>query len=163
MELPIFNGENPREWIRKANKFFKINGVKESMKSEITELYFKDRADTWFHGVFSGRETIPWNELSTSLYERFGDGTPEEAIKEFNGLMQTGSIADYLEKFEILKTLVMPSLPHLIDSYYKACFLSDLKEEIVNMVKMAKPSTLADAIEVVKITREKPESPTENS
>ena len=129
MELPNFNRENPKEWIRKANKFFKINGVEESMKSEIAELYFKDRVDTWFHGVFSGRETIPWNELCTVLCERFGDGTPEKAIEEFNMLLQTGSIADYLVKFEMLKALIMPSLPHLTNSYYKGCFLSGLKEK----------------------------------
>ncbi|XP_071900910.1 uncharacterized protein [Coffea arabica] len=151
MELPNFTGDNPREWIRKANKYFKINGVEENMKTEIAELYLRDRADTWFHRAFSGREVILWTELATALCERFGEGTPEEAIEEFNKLRQEGSVADYLEKFELLKALVMPSLPHLVDSYYKACFLSGLKEEIVNMVKMAKPLTLADAIEAAKL------------
>ncbi|XP_071928143.1 uncharacterized protein [Coffea arabica] len=65
--------------------------------------------------------------------------------------MQTGSVADYLEKFEMLKALVMPSLPHQSDCYYKTCFLSGLKEEIVTMVKLAKPKTLADAIEAAKL------------
>ena len=46
MELPNFTGDNPREWIRKDNKFFKINEVEENMKSEIAELYLRDRADT---------------------------------------------------------------------------------------------------------------------
>nr|XP_027102942.1 uncharacterized protein LOC113724214 [Coffea arabica] len=115
------------------------------------ELYFRDKADIWFHGVFSGREAIPWGELSNALCERFGDGSPEEAIEEFNKLMQSGSVADYLDKFEMLKSLVMSSLPHLQDSYYKACFLSGLKEEIVTMVKMAKPKTLADAIDAAKL------------
>ena len=46
IELPNFTGENLREWIRKANKFFKINGVEKDMKSEIAELYLRDRADT---------------------------------------------------------------------------------------------------------------------
>ena len=35
MELPNFTRENPRECVRKANKYFKINGVEENMKSEI--------------------------------------------------------------------------------------------------------------------------------
>mgnify|MGYP004718015975 FL=1 len=112
VDLPSFTGENPREWIRKANKYFKINGVEEEMKSEVAELYFRDKADIWFHGVINEREDIPWEELCNALCERFGDGSPEEAIEEFNKLMQTGSVADYLEKFEMLKALVMPSLPH---------------------------------------------------
>nr|XP_027118736.1 uncharacterized protein LOC113735978 [Coffea arabica] len=115
IDLPIFEGNNPREWIRKANKYFKIHEIEENMKAEI------------------------------------GEGSPEEAIEEFNKLVQTGTVADYLEKFEMLKALVMPSLPHLSDSYYKACFMSGLKEEIVNMVKMSKPETLAVAIEIAKL------------
>ncbi|XP_027169435.1 uncharacterized protein LOC113769164 [Coffea eugenioides] len=151
VDLPTFTGENPREWIRKANKYFKINGVEEEMKSEVAELYFRDKADIWFHGVFNGRDAIPWEELCNALCKRFGDGFPEEAIEEFNKLMQTGTVADYLEQFEMLKALVMPSFPHLQDCYYKTYFLSGLKEEIVTMVKMAKPKTLADAIEVAKL------------
>ncbi|XP_027170262.1 uncharacterized protein LOC113770100 [Coffea eugenioides] len=151
MDLPVFDGDNPREWIRKANKYFKIHGVEDDMKSEVAELYFRDRADIWFHGVFHGREVIPWEELTTALCVRFGEGKPEEAIEEFNKLTQAGSVADYLEKFEMLKALVMPSLPHLSDSYYKACFMSGLKEEIVNMVKISKPESLAGAIEIAKL------------
>ena len=45
----------------------------------------------------------------------------------------------------------MPSLPNLSDPYYKSCFLSRLKDEIVNMVKLAKPATLVDAIETAKL------------
>ena len=151
MDLPIFDGDNPREWIRKANKYFKIQEIEGDMKAEVAELYFRDRADIWFHGVFHGRETIPWSELSTALCIRFGEGSPEEAIEEFNKLVQSRSVAEYLEKFDMLKALVMPSLPHLSDSYYKACFMSGLKEEVVNMVKMSKPETLTVAIEMAKL------------
>ena len=60
-------------------------------------------------------------------------------------------MADYLEKFEMLKALVMPSLPHSSNSYYTACFMSGLKDEIVNVVKMSKLGTLANAIEAAKL------------
>ena len=52
MELPIFDGGNPREWIRKANEYFKIHGIEEDMKAEIAELYFRDKVDIWFHRGF---------------------------------------------------------------------------------------------------------------
>ena len=75
MELPNFDGENPRKWVRKANKYFQIHGVKEEMKSEIVELYFRDKVDIWFHGMFSGGSLIPWPELSVAMSERLGEGT----------------------------------------------------------------------------------------
>ncbi|XP_027071813.1 uncharacterized protein [Coffea arabica] len=94
---------------------------------------------------------VPWKELAVAVCERFGEGDPEEAIEEFNKLMQTGSVAEYLERFEQLKSMVMISLPGQPDSYYKSCFLSGLKEEIVSMVRMTKPLTLADTIEAAKL------------
>ncbi|XP_027174452.1 uncharacterized protein LOC113774084 [Coffea eugenioides] len=151
MEFPVFDGTNPREWVRRANKYFQIYEVEEEMKTDIAQLYLKDRADIWFHGMYSERGAVPWRELSLAIRERFGEGDPQEAIEEFNKLVQTGSIADYLEKFEMLKSLVMISLPGQPDSYYKSCFLSGLKEEVVNMVRMTKPLTLADAIETAKL------------
>ena len=86
-----------------------------------------------------------------AVCERFGEGDPEEAIEEFNKLMQTGSVSEYLERFEQLKSIVMVTLPGQPDSYYKSCFLSGLKEEIVNMVRMTRPLTLADTIETAKL------------
>ena len=47
--------------------------------------------------------------------------------------------------------MVMTSLPGQPDSYYKSCFLSGLKSEIVNMVRMTKLLSLADTIEATKL------------
>ncbi|XP_027127810.1 uncharacterized protein [Coffea arabica] len=86
-----------------------------------------------------------------AVCERFGKGDPEEAIEEFNKLMKTGSVTEYLEKFEQLKSMVMLSLPDQPDSYYKSYFFSGLKKEIVSMVRMTRPLTLADTIEAAKL------------
>ena len=51
----------------------------------------------------------------------------------------------------MLKSLVVPLLPSQPDSYYKSCVLSGLKSEIVSMVKMARPHTLADIIEAAML------------
>ncbi|XP_027083531.2 uncharacterized protein [Coffea arabica] len=151
LDFPVFDGENPREWVRGANKYFQIQGVEEELKSDLAQLHLKGKADIWFLGMYHGRAEVPWEELSRAICERFGGGTPEETIKEFNKLAQTSSVTDYLEKFELLKSLVMPLLPNQPDSYYKSCFLSGLKGEIVNMVRMARPRTLADTIEAAKL------------
>ena len=73
--------------------------------------------------MYHEKGAVPWNELAMTVCERFGQGDPEKAIEEFNKLVQTGSIAKYLERFKLLKSLVMSSLPGQHDSYYKSCFL----------------------------------------
>ena len=62
-----------------------------------------DKADAGFHGMYHGRGIIPWNELSAAMCERFGEGSPREAIEKFNKLVQARSMTKYLEKFELLK------------------------------------------------------------
>ncbi|XP_027151895.1 uncharacterized protein LOC113751950 [Coffea eugenioides] len=151
MDFPAFDGNSPREWVRRANKYFQIHGVEEGLKSDISQLHFQEKADIWFHGMYHEKGVVPWKELAMAVCERFGEGDPEEAIEEFNKLMQTGSVTEYLEKFEQLKSMVMLSLPGQPDSYYKSCFLSGLKEEIVSMVRMTRPHTLADTIEAAKL------------
>ena len=27
IDFPLFDGENPREWVRRANKYFRIHGL----------------------------------------------------------------------------------------------------------------------------------------
>ncbi|XP_071909528.1 uncharacterized protein [Coffea arabica] len=105
LDFPVFDGENPREWVRRANKYFQIQGVEEELKSDLAQLHLKGKADIWFLGMYHGRAEVPWEELSRAICERFGGGTPEETIEEFNKLAQTGSVTDYLEKFELLKSL----------------------------------------------------------
>ena len=151
MDFPTFDGGNPREWVRRANKYFQIHGVEEGMKSDIAQLHFKEKADIWFHGMYHEKGMVSWKELAMAVCERFGEGDPEEVIEKFNKLMQTGSVTEYLERFEQLKSMVMVSLPSQPDSYYKSCFLSGLKEEIVSMVRMTRPLTLADTIETAKL------------
>nr|XP_027099159.1 uncharacterized protein LOC113718454 [Coffea arabica] len=151
MDFPTFDGGNPREWVRRANKYFQIHGVEEGMKSDIAQLHLQEKADIWFHGMYQEKGMVSWKELAMAVCERFGEGDPEEAIEEFNKLMQTGSVTEYLERFEQLKSMVMVSLPGQPDSYYKSCFLSGLKEERVSMVRMTRPLTLADTIEAAKL------------
>ena len=45
IDFPLFDRENPREWVRRANKYFQIHGVEEELKFDITQLYFKDKVD----------------------------------------------------------------------------------------------------------------------
>lgn len=63
-------------------------------------------------------------------------------------MRQNGTIIEYQEHFEELKSQVMLTLPHLPKAYYKSVFTSGLKEEIKPIVKIIKPTTLANAFRV---------------
>lgn len=148
IDFPYFGGDGPREWLRKPQKYFQIHQVEEEMKVGIAEMYFKGKADIWFHGFISNYPHADWNLFSKEICWRFAENTAEEIIEVFIKLWQKGSIFKYQEQFEESKSQVMISLPHLPESYYIFVFTSGLKDEIKSMVKIIQPHTLAKAFEI---------------
>ncbi|OIT03430.1 hypothetical protein A4A49_57614, partial [Nicotiana attenuata] len=68
-------------------------------------------------------------------------------IGEFKKLEQKGTINEYLEKFEELKTWVLIRRPTIPEEFFLEFFVEGLKEEIRNTVKMLNPYTLSQAVE----------------
>ena len=57
---------------------------------------------------------------------RFRDELGSQVVEEFNKLTQTGSIDDYLEKFEELKSLLQIRNPLLPTDYFVDSFMGGL-------------------------------------
>nr|XP_027083907.1 uncharacterized protein LOC113706223 [Coffea arabica] len=74
-----------------------------------------------------------------------------DVVEEFNKLQQKGTVEEYEEKFEELKTLMLIRNPRLDEGYFISSFISGLKDEIKPMVKMFKPLTLSKAFEVAEL------------
>lgn len=81
-------------------------------------MYLKGKADIWFHGFIASHPHANWTLFSEELSKRFFETTGEEVIEIFSKIKQFGSISEYQEKFEDLKSQVMLSLPQLPESYY---------------------------------------------
>ncbi|KAL2532080.1 Uncharacterized protein Adt_05431 [Abeliophyllum distichum] len=107
IDFPQFNGESPREWVRKANKYFQLHQVPDELKVGIAEMYLKGKADVWFHGFQSSHPNADWEILATEVCRRFAETTSEEVVETFCKIRQYGGIAEYVEKFEGLKAQAM--------------------------------------------------------
>ena len=51
MELPMFSSGNPREWVRKCQKYFLNYQIAECHKVDVAEMSLERKADNWFQGV----------------------------------------------------------------------------------------------------------------
>ncbi|KAL2527323.1 Uncharacterized protein Adt_12377 [Abeliophyllum distichum] len=80
IDFPVFGGNNPREWVRKSNKYFQLYQVLDELKVGITEMYLKDRADIWFYGFLSSNPNAYWPVLTTQICRRFTETTGEEVV-----------------------------------------------------------------------------------
>ncbi|KAL2490851.1 Uncharacterized protein Adt_26479 [Abeliophyllum distichum] len=100
IDFPYFNGDGPREWLIKANKYFQLHQVAEEFKVGIAEMCLKGKAYIWFYGFAASHPNAGWNVFAEELCKRFSENTGEEIVETFSKIRQFGSIAEYPKRFE---------------------------------------------------------------
>ncbi|XP_071926629.1 uncharacterized protein [Coffea arabica] len=143
LELHMFNGEKPYEWVKKCNKYFMLNKIPEDHKLLVVEMFLEGKADNWFQGIKLEKPKL-------TLW-RFKGTCCRNIVEEFNMLQQISTEEIYQERFEELRTLMLFQNPNLSEVYFISNFTSGLKEKIKPMVKMLKPNTLSGVIEVAHL------------
>lgn len=104
IELPFFYGNNPRKWIRKCDKFFLVYQIEEEYKTDVVEMYLEGKVNIWYQSLKLTQGRIAWSEL---IIKQFGATGVMDEIEEFNKLQQQGSLMEYQEQFESLRTLML--------------------------------------------------------
>ena len=135
IELPLFAGENPRIWLRKCQKYFITYQIPPEQQMEVVEMFLDNKADVWYQGIKVEFPDLSWQQFANMLSERFAEKGTRDVVEDFNKLQQSGTVEDYQEKFEELKSLMLVKNPHLSESYFVSSFISGLREEIKTMVK----------------------------
>lgn len=46
LQCPVFDGTNPRLWIRKCSRYFSLCNIAKESKVELASLYMIDKAET---------------------------------------------------------------------------------------------------------------------
>ncbi|KAL4363523.1 hypothetical protein GQ457_04G038370 [Hibiscus cannabinus] len=151
IELNMFEGQNPRGWVRKCQKYFAIFDIPEGQKLEIASMYLSGKAETWFDGYIMQKHRATWHEFTADLCHRFCDKAYHDVIEEFNKLMQRSTVEEYQERFEELKPFMLQHNPHLEEGYFVSSFISGLKEDIKHRVRVHEPRVLADAYRKAKL------------
>jgi len=73
MDLTTFRGDNPRGWLRRCKKFFRLNLTPFQQWVELASLYLEGKTEIWFEGYVCGVEdNLDWEEFLGAIYSRFG-------------------------------------------------------------------------------------------
>ncbi|KAG8374669.1 hypothetical protein BUALT_Bualt10G0020000 [Buddleja alternifolia] len=73
-------------------------------KVTLASVYLEGKTELWFQGYMEGKELPSWQQFTIAILERFDESDPDLIVGNFNKLHQTGSVADYLERFEEMKS-----------------------------------------------------------
>ncbi|XP_026379637.1 uncharacterized protein LOC113274474 [Papaver somniferum] len=146
IDFPKFDGNNPRSWIQKCNKFFQLHLMDEEQKVMIASLHLEGRADVWYQDYQVGKELLLWEEFCDDINFKFQELGHDDVVGEFNKLSQEGAVLEYQELFEELKALMITKNRYLNEAYFTSIFVCGLKEEIRLVLQMHSPSTLSHAM-----------------
>ncbi|GMI86644.1 hypothetical protein HRI_002333700 [Hibiscus trionum] len=145
IELQVFDGENPRGWLRKCHKYFAILEVPDHQRLDVAAMYLTGRAETWFDGYILQKHRVEWHEFEADLCHRFCTKESTDIVQEFNKLVQKSTVEEYQDRFEELKPYMLMFNSTLGEDYFVSSFISGLKEEIRNRIMVHEPKTLAEA------------------
>lgn len=94
---------------------------------------------------------MSWMQFIELVSPRFEELLETRIIAEFNKLRQVGTYSDYVNKFEELRAcMLLKNKGCCPEEYLIASFISGLSEEIQSFVRMFKPTTLEQTIELGK-------------
>lgn len=131
VDFSRFDGKNVQGWISKANKFFLLNSIMDSVTKVIyAALYLDGEADYWYQIVQPTHPGLTWEAFTTLLLSRFSTGIQGNLIGKFDKLSQTSTVEAYVLQFEELRDYLTSNYPLHTEEFYLSNFLSGLRADI---------------------------------
>ena len=107
LEFPNFDGTNPRNWVRKCSRYFSLCKIPESQRVDVASIHLVGRAETWFASYIAVTKQVDWSDFIVDVCSCFKEELGSKVVEDFHKLHQWGSVDEYLEKFEGLKSLML--------------------------------------------------------
>lgn len=102
MELPVFKGGKPWNWISRAEKFFEVQKVEEEEKLQLVFISMEGYAGNWFRFWREKTKNHSWKGLKRALGVQFGGGTRGTVYERLSTIKQAGTVKEYVREFEML-------------------------------------------------------------
>jgi hypothetical protein len=145
LNFPEFSGDDIEGLIRKTEKYFELVGVPNEDRVQIAVRYISGKAEFWWRGTGCNASTLPWHHFCRLASDRFNVVSEYDIVGQFHNLKQTGTVLDYVEKFEEMVSMVKRHNPSLTDNYFISSFISGLKDNVQYHVQCHKPTILSQA------------------
>jgi hypothetical protein len=155
MDFPRFDGSNPQEWLQTTKIYFDMVYVPEDAKFDYAQMYITGKADTWLCNSGVLEEHLTWQQFCDVLLLRFSENTSYDILEDFNSIKQGNyTISEYTNRFEEKMVNYRKENPDVKESYYIKCYINGLKGEIKHHIKSLQPTSLYQAVEYARNTKQ---------
>jgi hypothetical protein len=154
LDFPQYSGDDPTEWFNWVDQFFEYQETVDNQKVSLASFHLEGEANQWWqwlHRAYKeeGR-TVTWEIFEEELWARFGPTKCEDFDEALSKIRQVGSLRDYQKEFERLGNRVHGWTQKAL----VGTFMSGLKVEISDAIRMFKPRTLKKAISLARMKDE---------
>jgi hypothetical protein len=154
LELEIQEIKEGMQKMNTDSQYFDYKQISEEQKVSLAAFHLENEANQWWQWVQrmyrEERIAISWEIFERELLVRFGPTEVEDYDEALTKIQQTGTLRDYQQEFEHLANRVEGWRQKAL----VGAFLGGMKLDIIYAVRMFKPKTLRDAIELARMRDE---------
>jgi hypothetical protein len=92
MNFPKFEGENPKLWKSRSERYFEMYDVDPSLWVMVALMHFEGPAARWLQSVEHRVCVATWIELCSWIHDRFARDQHELLIRQMYKIKQQGSV-----------------------------------------------------------------------
>jgi len=67
VQFPVFDGTDPRGWVKKCTQYFSLCRIIGEQKVDLTALHLKGPVKVWFNSYILGRSNVIWEEFIVDI------------------------------------------------------------------------------------------------
>ncbi|XP_040244116.3 uncharacterized protein [Aegilops tauschii subsp. strangulata] len=117
-------------------------------------LNFSGTASVWLQTIQKRLSEFDWDAFTSLLCARFGRDRHQMLIRQFYSLRQTTSVADYIEKFEMIINRLSSYSDSIHPYYFLTRFVEGLRTDIRAVVLVQRPPDLDTACSLALLQEE---------
>jgi len=142
VELPSFEGSNPRLWQRCCEEYFQQWGTPMTHWVSYGSSQFTGAAATWLEAFLNKFPQATWTEFVKAVQTRFLRNQHQILLRRLYHISQTGTIEDYVQRFADLIDLLSAYDTHSDQLHYLTRFLDGLSPKVRVLVAIQQPDDL---------------------
>lgn len=142
LDFPKFNGDNPKIWKRKCEVYFEVYSVPVTLRTRFATLNFVDKAALWLETIELNGRIEEWEELCSLVMYRWGRDQHQTFMRQILALRQTGTVVEYIEKFEELCHLMLLHDPAASQVFFVPRFHEGLHDDIRSAITFHRPADM---------------------
>jgi hypothetical protein len=82
MNLPLFDGENPKLWQSRCEDYFQMYSVDSSVWIKVASMHFSGPAARWLQSVESQLSKVTWRQFGDMIKDHFGKDQHDHLLRQ---------------------------------------------------------------------------------